>query len=150
MSDLQKELKYTLQLLKQEWEEDLRQYQEKNLKGTLADKKKEGICWYPVVVKKVKIGYGERYIIEVERNDPDQSHSFQSGKSVSLFSNFADHESKMPRVNGVVNFVRKDLMVVTLTGDRVPDWIHDGKLGVDLLFDEASYREMEYTLKKLL
>lgn len=150
MSDLQKELKYTLQLLKQEWEEDLRQYQEKNLRGTLADKKKEGICWYPVAVKKVKIGYGERYIIEVERNDPDQSHSFQSGKSVSLFSNFTDHESKMPRVNGVVNFVRKDLMVVTLTGDRVPDWIHDGKLGVDLLFDEASYREMEYTLKKLL
>lgn len=150
MPDLQKELKYTLQLLKQEWEEDLRQYQEKNLKGTLADKKKEGICWYPVVVKKVKIGYGERYIIEVERNDPDQSHSFQSGKSVSLFSNFADHESKMPRANGVVNFVRKDLMVITLSGDHLPDWIHDGKLGVDLLFDEASYREMEYTLKKLL
>ena len=150
MPDLQKELKYTLQLLKQEWEEDLCQYQEKNLKGTLADKKKEGICWYPVVVKKVKIGYGERYIIEVERNDPDQSHSFQSGKSVSLFSNFADHESKMPRANGVVNFVRKDLMVITLSGDHLPDWIHDGKLGVDLLFDEASYREMEYTLKKLL
>jgi ATP-dependent RNA/DNA helicase IGHMBP2 len=150
MSDLQKELKYTLQLLKQEWEEDLRQYQEKNLRGTLADKKKEGICWYPVVVKKVKIGYGERYIVEVERNDRDQSHSFQSGKSVSLFSNFTDQEAKMPRVNGVVNFVRKDLMVITLTGDRLPDWIHDGKLGVDLLFDEASYREMEYTIKKLL
>ena len=150
MPDLQKELKYTLQLLKQEWEEDLRQYQEKNLKGTLADKKKEGICWYPVVVKKVKIGYGERYIVEVERNDPDQSHSFQSGKSVSFFSNFHDQEVKMPRINGVVNFVRKDLMVVTLTGDHLPDWIHDRKLGVDLLFDEASYREMEYTLKKLL
>ena len=150
MPDLQKELKYTLQLLRQEWEEDLRQYQEKNLKGTLVDKKKEGICWYPVVVKKVKVGYGERYIIEVERNDPNQSHSFQSGKSVSLFSNFHDQESKMPRVNGVINFVRKDLMVVTLTGDHLPDWIHDGKLGVDLLFDEASYREMEWTLKKLL
>src|SRR5690606_23600642 len=131
MTDLQKELKYTLQLLKQEWEEDLRKYQEKNLKGTVADKKKEGNCWYPVVVKTVKIGYGERYIIEEERYDPDQSHSFQSGKSVSLFSNFADHESKMPRVNGVVNFVRRDLMVITLMGDYLPDWIHDGKLGVD-------------------
>src|SRR5690606_23059562 len=41
-------------------------------------------------------------------------------------------------------------MVITLTGDHLPDWIHDGKLGVDLLFDEASYREMEWTLKKLL
>src|SRR5690606_31138338 len=150
MPDLQQELAYTLQLLRQEWEEDLRQYQEKNLKSTLADKKKEGICWYPIIIKKIKIGYGERYILEIERNDPNQSHSFQSGKSVSLFSNVHDQEAKMPRVNGVVNFVKKDMMVITLTGDYLPDWIDDGKLGVDLLFDEASYREMEYTLKKLI
>src|SRR5690606_18469641 len=96
------------------------------------------------------IGYGERYILEIERNDPNQSHSFQSGKSVSLFSNVHDQEAKMPRVNGVVNFVKKDMMVITLTGDYLPDWIDDGKVGVDLLFDEASYREMEYTLKKLI
>jgi ATP-dependent RNA/DNA helicase IGHMBP2 len=109
MSDLQKELKLTLQLLKQEWEEDLRQYQEKNLKGTLTDKKKAGICWYPVALKKVKMGYGERYMVEVERNASAQPHGFQSGKSVSLFSNFHDTDNNMSRVNGVVNFVRRIL-----------------------------------------
>jgi superfamily I DNA and/or RNA helicase len=148
MSKLQKELKFTLQLLKEEWKEDLQQYQEKNLKGSLTDKKKEGICWYPVALRKVKMGYGERYLVEVERNDPDQSHGFQSGKSVSVFSNFGGND--LPRVNGVVNFVRKDIMVITLTGDNLPEWIHSGKLGVDLLFDEASYREMEGALKSLL
>ena len=115
MSDLQKELKFTLQLLKQEWEEDLQQYQEKNLKGSLTDKKKEGICWYPVALRKVKMGYGERYMVEVERNASTQLHGFQSGKSVSLFSNFHENENNLSRVTGVVNFVRKDLMVITLS-----------------------------------
>src|SRR5680860_71604 len=150
MSNLQKELKFTLQLLKEEWKEDLQQYREKNLKGALTERKKEGICWYPVALKKVKIGYGERYLIEVERNDTAQSHGFQSGKSVAVFSNSGEHDSNLSKVNGVVNFVRKDTMTITLTGDNLPDWIHNGKLGVDLLFDEASYREMEATLKNLL
>lgn len=150
MSELQNELKFTLQLLKQEWEEDLQQYREKNLSGALADKKKAGICWYPVDLKKVKIGYGERYMLEVERHDSGQSHGFQSGKSVSVFSNTKNNESNLSRVNGVVNVVRKDLMVITLTGDFLPEWIQEGKLGVDLLFDEASYREMEHTLKHLI
>jgi len=150
MADIQEELKLTLKLLKQEWEEDLQQYREKNLKGTLADKKKEGICWYPVALKNVKVGYGERFIVEVERNEPNQSHGFQSGKSVSVFSNSKDREQHFSRVNGVVNFIRKDVMVITLTGDRLPEWIKDGNLGVDLLFDEASYREMERTLINLI
>jgi ATP-dependent RNA/DNA helicase IGHMBP2 len=41
-------------------------------------------------------------------------------------------------------------MVITLSGDFLPEWIHDGKLGVDLLFDEASYREMEWALKSVV
>ncbi|MEX2591476.1 MAG: AAA domain-containing protein [Anditalea sp.] len=150
MSNLQKELKFTLQLLREEWKEDLKQYQEKNLKVALADKKKAGICWYPVALKKVKMGYGERYIVEVERNDSYQSHGFLSGKSVSVFSNSGENETNLSKVNGVVNFVRKDIMVITLTGDYLPEWIHNGKLGVDLLFDEASYREMEGALKSLM
>ena len=150
MPDLQKELKITLQLLKQEWEEDLRQYLEKNQKGTLSDKVKEGICWYPVQLKKVRSGYGDRHIIELERRDTDQSHGFQSGKSVSFFSNPGGNESKLLRVNGVVNFVRKNKMVITLSGDRLPEWVRDGKLGVDLLFDETTYREMEWTMKTII
>lgn len=150
MSDLQNELKFTLQLLKKEWEEDLQQYKEKNLKGSLTERKKAGQCWYPVDLKKVKMGYGERYMIEVERHNSNQSHGFQSGKSISVFSNSGNDESNLLRINGVINVVRKDLMVITLTGDTLPDWIQEGRLGVDLLFDEASYREMEFALKKII
>ncbi|UCS93430.1 AAA family ATPase [Echinicola marina] len=148
MSKIQEELKFTLQLLKKEWAEDLEQYRLKTLSASLADKKKEGICWYPVQVIKTKVGMGERLILEVERAESGQSHSFQSGKSISLFSNFS--EGKAPRVNGIVNFVRKNTMTITLMGNEWPDWLHDGKLGVDLHFDEASYREMDFAMNSVI
>ena len=150
MRNIHEELSFTLKLLKKEWEEDLEQYRQKTLYTTIADKKKEGVCWYPVIIKKQKIGYGDRMILELERSDQDQSHLFQSGKSVSLFSNSGFNDSNTSRINGVVNFVRKNIMTITLQQDELPDWISDGKLGVDLLFDEASYREMEATVKVLL
>ena len=41
-------------------------------------------------------------------------------------------------------------MVVTLNADELPDWIEDGMLGVDVMFDEMSYREMEFALKEVM
>src|SRR6478609_1466785 len=89
-------------------------------------------------------------MIEIEKtNSLDQPHSFQSGKVVSLFSN-ASGKPEQQHVNGVINYVRENMMVVTLSGDDVPDWIDDGSLGVDVMFDEMSYREMDYALKKVI
>jgi len=58
------ELKLGLKLLKLEWQEDLALYKKKFLHATLSEKKKEGITWHPVVIKKTKIGMGERLLIE--------------------------------------------------------------------------------------
>lgn len=150
MPDIQEELKYSLKLIKQEWEEDLQQYKKKFLYTSLSDRKKEGICWYPVQVKNVKSGYGDKFLIELERYDVTQSHVFQSGKSVSIFSNNENFQGQEFRVNGVVNMVKKESMVVTLLEDDLPEWLSDGKIGIDLLFDEGTYREMESTLKALI
>src|SRR5690606_34037019 len=37
---------------------------------------------------------------------------------------------------------------LTLQTDELPDWTRDGKLGIDLLFDENSYDEMMSALKQ--
>lgn len=39
-------------------------------------------------------------------------------------------------------------MVVTIQADELPEWMLDSRLGVDLLFDENTYREMELAVKK--
>ena len=41
-------------------------------------------------------------------------------------------------------------MVITLNADELPDWIDDSLLGVDVMFDEMSYREMEFALKEVI
>lgn len=150
MPNIEEELKQGLKLLKLEWQEDLAQYQKKFLNTSLTEKKKEGITWHPIQLKKSKIGMGERLLVEVERLDNKYPSSFSSGKSVSFFSTQEGYHSSENRVNGVVNQVKKDTMVVTLQSDELPEWMENNRLGVDLLFDEASYREMEFALKKVI
>jgi ATP-dependent RNA/DNA helicase IGHMBP2 len=150
MPNIEEELKQGLKLLKLEWQEDLAQYQKKFLNTSLSEKKKEGITWHPIQLKKSKIGMGERLLVEVERLDNKYPSSFSSGKTVSFFSTQEGYHSSENRVNGVVNQVKKDTMVVTLQADELPEWMENNRLGVDLLFDEASYREMEFALKKVI
>src|SRR5882724_5263910 len=143
-------LQHTYQLLQLERQADLEQYRQKVLMRSLHQRTKEGVTWYPVRVLRDYIGTGERVMIEVEKtNSIDQPHSFQSGKVVSLFTNASGKPEKQ-HVNGVINYVRDNMMVITLNGDDLPDWIDDGSLGVDVMFDEMTYREMEYALKKVM
>lgn len=150
MSAINKALKEVYQLLHKEKEYDLMQYRQKILQASLKDKKNEGVCWYPVVVSRSYYGTGEKLIWELERTtDKNAPHAFQSGNLVRIFSNAAFHDGK-EEVTGVINYLKKnDLMVITLNSDDVPDWAHSGKLGIDLLFDEASYREMEKAQKRI-
>ncbi|MDI1322829.1 MAG: AAA domain-containing protein [Algoriphagus sp.] len=150
MRDILDELKKGLSLLKIEWQEDLAQYKKKFLNTTLAEKKKEGITWYPILLKKSKIGMGERLLVEIERLDSNYPSSFSSGKSVSFFSTQDGYHTPDSRVNGVINQVKQNTMFVTLQVDELPDWMEGNRLGIDLLFDEASYREMEFALKKVI
>lgn len=140
----------TFELIKMERQADLEYYRQKVLLRSLQQRTQEGTTWYPVKLKRDYIGTGERLIIEIERTTHlDQPHAFQSGKSVSVFSN-AGGNPERDHVNGVINYVRDNTMVVTLNVDELPDWIEDSLLGVDVMFDEMSYREMEYALTEVL
>lgn len=144
------QLFHTLGLIRLERQADLEQYRQKILLRSLQQRTREGSTWYPVSLKRDYIGTGERPTIEVERtNHLEQPHAFQSGKVVSVFSN-ASGKPEKEHVNGVINYVRDNTMVITLNSDDVPDWIADGLLGVDVMFDEMSYREMEFCLREVI
>jgi len=143
-------LNHTFKLLQLERQADLEQYRQKVLMRSLSQRVKEGVTWYPVRLLRDYIGTGERVMIEIEKtNSIDQPHSFQSGKVVSLFTNASGKPEKQ-HANGVINYVRDNMMTITLNADDLPDWIEDGSLGVDVMFDEMSYREMEFSLKKVI
>jgi len=144
------ELYKTLELIRQERQADLEQYKQKVMLLPLSRKTKEGKSWYPVRLKRHYIGTGERLIIEIERTQQiDQPHVFQSGKVVNVFCN-ARNTPEKEHEGGVINYVRDNTMVITLNSDDLPDWIDDALLGVDVMFDEMTYREMEFALKEVI
>lgn len=138
------------QLLKIEKEEDYKQYQNKILNTSVQERKREGVCWYPIQIQSHKIGTGERIEIQVEKPiEDDSGHVFQVGSVVSLFHNLS-HQERADYVGGVVSYLRRNVMKVILNTSDFPEWIYNGKLGVDLMFDEGTYREMDRAIVKVI
>jgi len=145
------EIKNLLIQLEIEKKEDLHQYNLKMQSNSLIDRRNKGVCWYPVKLEKTNYDAGENLLVSVSRN-PEHivSHLFQSGKLVSLFSNSGKNEESNTFVTGVVNRVSELEMLITINANSFPEWINDGKLGVQLLFDDNSYDEMNRALNYLL
>jgi ATP-dependent RNA/DNA helicase IGHMBP2 len=144
-----KDLKQLLACLKLEWDEDLRIYQNKVKNASLNQRRKEGFLWYPIKVTNHEIGTGGKLYITVEKPQANfENHVFQNGSPIALFANIEGEKDK-PNETGVVSWVRKNLMKIVLSCEELPDWIDDGKLGVEILFDDRTYREMETALKEV-
>ncbi|NLR92193.1 AAA domain-containing protein [Flammeovirga agarivorans] len=145
--DIKEHFKLLIELLDIERKEDLHQYKLLMSDTSLEERKKKGICWYPVQLDRLTYDNSDRIIIKLSREQQqNQSHSFSTGKSVSLFSEAGSNEEAKTNTKAVVNYVRDGEMTITLNDDDEPEWIHDGKLGVQLLFDESSYKEMDRAL----
>jgi superfamily I DNA and/or RNA helicase len=136
------------ELLKIERDEDLAQYRSFFLKNNINYRKENGVTWYPIIISNVEIGLGEYLIIDVERTtNHNEPHRFSGGKIASLFSN--THQDAKP-VNGTIKVLNANKLRLSLTLDELPDWCDDGKLGINLLFDETSYKEMDIALEKVI
>ena len=145
------ELEHLLSLLKTEQEEDRKQYKDKMLNNPLSLRRAQGLSWYPIIIRESYYGVGERLILELERpSHTEISHQFQFGKVASLFSNYNNDGADNPSISGVVTSVRPNNIKLTLFVDELPDWVDNGKLGVDLLFDESSYKEMENAVNQVM
>jgi superfamily I DNA and/or RNA helicase len=133
------------QLLQIEKEEDRKQYEALTSRLPVNDRRENGATWYPVAIRDTEIGRGDYLTVEVERTTHhDIIHQFRFGMTAALFSN---HNPKEDRVEGTVTHISGNRLKLSLRTDELPNWSRDGKLGVDAVFDENSYAEMEAALK---
>ena len=133
--------------MSEEKDEDLAQYQRKMQSTSFKERRANGVLWYPCEVEERKYDAGERLIMKVKRPKEHLfNHSFSSGKLVEVFS--ASENSQT--LKGVVNKVKENTMFVTLNADVFPNWVEFGKVGIQLLFDDRSYREMQWALNELI
>jgi ATP-dependent RNA/DNA helicase IGHMBP2 len=127
-------------LLKIEQEEDKNSFIKMNATASTSERRTNGITWYPLAIRGVEPGKGDYVTVELERTThQDIIHQFRSGMPAALFSN---HNPKEDRVEGIVSHVYGNKLKLALRTEELPEWSRNGKLGIDLLFDENSYDEM--------
>ncbi|HRD38585.1 MAG TPA: IGHMBP2 family helicase, partial [Bacteroidia bacterium] len=138
-------LKLLKELLLIEREEDFFQYKEQFLKANIETRRKNGVTWYPIQILNQELGYGDLLQIEVERTTHlDEAHQFSTGKNVTLFTNKEKDETC--EMTGTIKRSGKNKMLIILHGEELPDWAYDGKLGINIQFDDNSYTEMQKAL----
>ncbi|MCX6217061.1 AAA domain-containing protein [Spirosoma sp.] len=137
--------KNLLELLKVEREEDRTQYRKLTETTSIAERRANGLTWYPIAIRGSEMSRGDYISVEVERTThQDIPHQLRFGMPAVLFSN---HDPRTDRVEGTISHQSGNRLRITLRVDELPDWSRDGKLGVEVLFDDNSYDEMETALK---
>lgn len=138
--------KKLLDLLKIEREEDLRSYIRQTEMLSVAERRANGLTWYPIAIRGSEMSRGDYLTVEVERTTHQElGHQLRFGMPAVLFSN---HDPKQDRMEGVIAYQGGNRLKITLRTDELPDWAKDGKLGIDVLFDDHSYDEMQGAVKR--
>lgn len=134
------------QLLHLERKEDRRQYNVLLEKYSVTERRANGISWYPVAIRDIEYTRGDYIAVELERTThQDIFHQLRFGSSAALFSN---HNAGEDRIVGTISHQSGNKLKLAIRMEELPDWAKEGKLGVDLLFDENSYEEMSGALTR--
>ena len=116
-------------------------------------KVKRGICWFPVRCGQTFYNSLNQLAVEIYRTqDRDVEHSFEYGRPVCFFTqDTIKNESRFMSVTGTVSYVDDDRMVVVLPqGKGTADIASAQNLGVQLYFDETTYRLMFEALNQVI
>lgn len=148
------ELQHLQTLLQMEREEEIRQYKAILQNVPIAERRRLGLSWYPIAISNIDIGIGEQLVITIEPTTPpaptDAPHKFQQGQTAGFFVVNTNGLRGTQLLTGVIKQVKHNSLDIVVTTDELPEWMDDGKLGLDLLYNEVTFQEMDFALKKLI
>jgi hypothetical protein len=131
-----------LELLKIERAVDKKAYQDLTASSSASSRRASGLAWYPIAIRGTELNKAEYLTVEVERvSNTDIPHQLRFGASAQLFSN---HDARNNKIEGTLSFVGGNRLKISLRTDELPEWASEGKLGIDLLFDDNSYDEITH------
>ena len=149
------------QLLQMEYDSEKEDFRVQSEKMGIKRKIHRGICWYPVEAGRSYYNSLNQFVVEIvkkdhEEDDEDIEHLFEYGKPVQFFSFAAQYLSDDIKnksdiqyfpFSSTVSYVDGDRMVVTLPSSQaLIDLQNATNLGVQLYFDETSYKTMFHAL----
>ena len=131
-------------LLRMEYEYEKAEFQRQTETMGVERKVKRGLCWWPVTVGRNYYNSLNQLVLEVTRTeDTDIEHSFEFGRPVAFFRRSADGKITYFPFQGTVSYADEARMVVVMPGmNAILDVQGAEAVGVQLYFDETSYRTM--------
>src|SRR5687768_16215498 len=142
VNDLQK----LLTLIETERKEEHAYFFEHLARLPVQHKVKEGYSWYPIQVIDTGFGMGDYPYVKIETKNRETSHQFSAGKQVKLYSTIDERDF----IVGSAYYVDGNSMKIVFMLDDLPDWVDDGKLAVDILFDDKTYKEMQKAVNTVM
>ena len=138
-------------LLQLEYQTEKEAFRRQTEQRGLARQVKRGDAWWPVSIERSYHNSLNQLCVEVIRKaDADIEHNFEYGRPV-MFFRIAGDSIKYYSFTGTVSLVLDDRMVVSVP-DSAPltDLQTAGQIGVQLSFDETSYKMMFDALDRVM
>ena len=141
------------ELLKEEYAYEKAQYEQQTARKGMQRLIQQGLCWYPLLTGRSYYNALNQLVVEVSRTqDREVEHNFEPGRPVCFFT--ADLSGRLHYLSfsATISYVQEDRMVVALPSPAALVEL-EGKsqeVGVQLYFDETSYRAMFAALEQTL
>ena len=131
-------------LLRMEYEYEKEEFQRHTETMGIGRKVKRGMCWYPASVGRNYYNSLNQLVLEVTRTeDVEIEHNFEFGRPVCFFRQSADGKISFMNFIATVSYADDTRMVVVMPNmANVLEVQNADRVGVQLYFDETSYRTM--------
>lgn len=151
MTDPQSDLQRQYLLLQREYEYEKEVYRQQTQQAGIARRVQQGVCWYPVAVGGNRYNSLNQLTLEITRTVPDDNdHLFEYGRPVCFFSQQSDGTLRYFGFSAVISYVKEDKMVVVMPDlGAISELRKSFDLGVQLYFDDTSYRTMFEALNEV-
>lgn len=139
-------------LLRMEYEYEKEEFKRQTENMGVARKVKRGLCWYPATAGRSYYNSLNQLVIEITRTeDTDIEHNFEFGRPVCFFRQSADGKISYMNFTATVSYADEARMAVIMPGaSAIMEVQGTENLGVQLYFDETSYRTMFEALEDVL
>ena len=147
MQDLQQQSA----MMQKEYEYEKELYRQQTREAGIPKRIQQGVCWFPVKLGADRYNSLNQLTVEVTRTETEETeHSFEYGCPVCFFRISADRQIRYFNFSAVISYVQDNKMVVVLPGPQVlPELVVTGELGVQLYFDDTSYKTMFAALREV-
>lgn len=138
-------------LLQMEYEFDKKSFEHQSNFISIDKKVSSGICRYPITIGRSYYNSLNQYVVEIHSSVEEEDDHFEYGKSVEFFRVNLNDEVKPIKITAQVSYATPDTLVVVLPNrDAVLALENADRVGVQLSFDESSYRAMFDALDRVM